>query len=138
LVSELRKSLKSLRKLSKLEEKRFLKDTDKIASAKYNFIVAIEACIDMCNHVISRNEFRIPEDYSDSFGVMRDAGAFDVPLVDNLIKMAKFRNRLVHLYWKVDDKTVYRILQHHLDDFKMFLNAIAVFLKWRNITDHRI
>lgn len=130
LVSELRKSLKSLLLLSELEEKAFLEDPDKIASAKYHFIVAIEVCIDMCNHLISRNGLKIPEDYSDTFRVMMDAGAFDKLFVDNLVKMAKFRNRLVHLYWEVDDKTVYLILQNNLGDFKKFLNALAKFLNW--------
>jgi len=70
LVSELRKSLKSLLLLSELAEKAFLDNPDKIASAKYHFIVAIEACIDMCNHLISINELRVPEDYADTFRVM--------------------------------------------------------------------
>jgi len=39
-----------------------LNDPDKIGSAKYHFIVAIESAIDMCNHVISRNGYRVPED----------------------------------------------------------------------------
>lgn len=135
LVSELRKSLKSLLLLSELAEKAFLDNPDKIASAKYHFIVAIEACIDMCNHLISRNELRVPEDYADTFRVMMDAGAFDSLFVDNLMKMAKFRNRLVHLYWEVDDKTVYQILQNHLNDFKKFLNSVAYFLDWKNIIE---
>ena len=31
--------------------------------------------------------------------------------------MAKFRNLIVHLYWKVDNKEVYNILKNNLDDF---------------------
>jgi uncharacterized protein YutE (UPF0331/DUF86 family) len=66
LVSELRKSVERLRALAKVRQAEFLEDPDKIGSAKYHFIVAIEACIDMCNHVISRNGYRIPEDYADT------------------------------------------------------------------------
>ena len=58
LVSELRKSVDRLRAIAKLPLTEFLADPDKIGSAKYHFIVAIEACIDMCNHVISRNGYR--------------------------------------------------------------------------------
>ncbi|MBW1778201.1 MAG: DUF86 domain-containing protein [Deltaproteobacteria bacterium] len=135
LISEIRKSLERLRHLSELQEADFLNDPDKIASAKYHFIVAIEAGIDMCNHVISKNEMRIPEDYSDTFRVMEEQGAFDKNFADTLVKMAKFRNRLVHLYWEVDDKTVYRILKNHLDDFKRFLGSFADFLGWKNAAD---
>lgn len=133
LISEIRKSLERLKNLSELHEADFLNDPDKIASAKYHFIVAIEAGIDMCNHVISKNGMRIPEDYSDTFRVMKEEGAFDKYFTDNLVKMAKFRNRLVHLYWEVDDKTVYQILKNHLVDFKRFLGSFADFLGWKNM-----
>ena len=72
LVSELRKNVVRLKDLSALTEVEFLKDPDKIGSAKYHFIVSIESCIDMCNHVISRNGFRAPEDYGDTFRVMNE------------------------------------------------------------------
>jgi len=135
LISEIRKSLERLKNLSELEETDFLNDPDKVASAKYHFIVAIEASIDMCNHVISKNGMRIPEDYADTFRVMKDAGAFDKHFTDNLVKMAKFRNRLVHLYWEVDDKTVYRILKSHLADFKKLIDSFSDFLGWKNAVD---
>ena len=66
LVSELRTSVKRLRHLSKLPQNDFVADLDKIGSAKYHFIVAIESCIDMSNYVIARNGFRVPEDYGDT------------------------------------------------------------------------
>jgi len=40
LISEIRKSLERLKHLSELQEADFLNDPDKIASAKYHFIVA--------------------------------------------------------------------------------------------------
>ncbi len=47
--------------------------------------------------------------------------------------MAKFHNRLVHLYWEVDDTQVYDILRKRLDDFKKFLDAMARVLEWPNL-----
>ena len=70
LVSELRKSVRRLNNLSTLKKEELFGDPDKIASAKYHFIVAIESCIDMCNHIISQNSFRVPEDYADTFRVI--------------------------------------------------------------------
>lgn len=84
----------------------------------------------MCNHVIAQNGFRVPEDYGDTFGVMAEAGAFKGEFTQQLKAMAKFRNRLVHLYWKVDDIQVYSILQNRLDDFKTFLDGLSTFLGW--------
>lgn len=38
-----------------------------------------------------------------------------------LRQMVSFRNRVVHLYWDVDDEIVYRILQENLDDFETYI-----------------
>jgi len=133
LVSEIRKALNRLNSLKGLDKQSFLNDPDKIGSAKYNFIVAIESAIDICNHIISQNGYRAPEDYADTFQVLKEQGAFDDNFVKDLRDMGKFRNRLVHLYWEVDDEQVYEILQTRLDDFKTFLNKIAIFLGLNNI-----
>ena len=133
LVSELRKSVARLTDIAKLPQDEFLNDPDKIGSTKYHFIVAIESSIDMCNHIISRNGYRVPEDYGDTFRVMGEVGALDTDFSDDLRNMAKFRNRLVHLYWEVDDKQVYEILQNRLVDFKKFLDSLASFLRWQNL-----
>ena len=132
LVSELRTSVKRLRHLSRLSQNAFVADPDKIGSAKYHFIVAIESCIDMSNHVIARNGFRVPEDYGDTFRVMAEARVLDNGFAQELRNMAKFRNRLVHLYWEVDDKQVHEILKNRLDDFKTFLDNLSRFLDWGN------
>ena len=133
LVSEFRKSASRLQKLKEVGREEFLKDPDKIGSAKYQFIVAIESSIDMCNHIISRNGYRVPEDYGDTFKVMAEEGAFDQSFSEELVKMAKFRNRLVHLYWEIDDIRLYTILEDHLGDLKKFLNSIASFLEWQDL-----
>ena len=132
LVSELRKSVARLKSIGQLSFDDFLKDPDKIGSSKYHFIVAIESCIDMCNHVIARNGYRVPDDYGDTFIVMSEAGAFDSKFAKALRNMAKFRNRLVHLYWELDDRQLYDILQNRLVDFKKFLDSLAKFLEWES------
>jgi uncharacterized protein YutE (UPF0331/DUF86 family) len=133
LTSELRKSVQRLTELGKLSTEEFIADPDKIGSAKYHLIVAIEICIDICTHLISRNAYRVPEDYGDTFKVMSEVGALDGEFAEELKKMAKFRNRLVHLYWEVGDKQVHDILRTRLSDFKRFLDSIALFLGWQDL-----
>jgi len=67
---------------------------------------------------------------TDTFKVMAEAGALDNTFVQQLRNMAKFRNRLVHLYWEVDDVQVYEFLKTRLDDFKAFLYSLSAFLGW--------
>lgn len=129
LVSEMRKAISHLKSLGTIDKESFLNDPDKIGSAKYNFVIAIESSIDICNHIISQNSYRAPEDYADTFQVLGEHGAFDKDFVKDLKEMARFRNRLIHLYWEVDDEQVYEILQSRLEDFKTFMDRIAAFLK---------
>lgn len=129
LISQIRSSTKRLKTIAKTTKNQFLHNPDKIDSAKYNFIIAIEACIDLCNHIISQNGYRSPRDYADTFQVMAESGAIASSFTSELQKMAKFRNRLVHLYWEIDDNQVYSIMQNHLGDFSKFLKFVADFLE---------
>ena len=137
LVSQLLMAKRRLDHLKGLSKEDFLSDPDKIGSAKYNFIIAIEACIDMCNHIISRNGYRAPEDYADTFKVMEEVGAFEKACVEDLRNMVKFRNRLVHLYWEVDDNQVYKIMHKKVKEFRKFLNSVSRFLNFQELMNQK-
>ena len=92
---------------------------------------AIEAAIDLSNHAISRLGLRSAEDYADAFRVLAEKGAFSDELLERLIQMARFRNRLVHFYFKMDDETVVRILRENLGDFSAFMDAYGAFISSR-------
>ncbi len=121
-------ALQRLEDLGKLSEAEFAADPHKVGSAKYNLIVAIEGTVDLSNHIISKNAFRTPEDYADTFRVMEEKGVFDTEFTGSLIQMARFRNRLVHIYWDIDDAEIYRIIQTRLQDIRRFLREIGNFL----------
>lgn len=128
ITSEIYAALERLEELKRLSKSDFIADPHRISSAKYNFIVAIEGVIDLCNHVIAKNAFRTPEDYADAFKVMSEHGAFDAAFTNTLIQMARFRNRLVHIYWEVDNEELHGILQTRLDDVKLFLRKFGAFI----------
>jgi uncharacterized protein YutE (UPF0331/DUF86 family) len=128
ITSEVLSALQRLEELGKLSEAEFAADPHKVGSAKYNLIVAIEGTVDLSNHIISKNGFRTPEDYADTFRVMEEKGVFDAEFTGSLIQMARFRNRLVHIYWDIDDAGIYRIIQTRLQDIRRFLREIGNFL----------
>jgi uncharacterized protein YutE (UPF0331/DUF86 family) len=43
--------------------------------------------------------------------------------------MARFRNMLVHMYWKIEYEIVFDILQENLDDLRQFSGAITALLQ---------
>ncbi|MFQ5605984.1 MAG: DUF86 domain-containing protein [bacterium] len=132
LFSELTQAVGKLKGLAQTSKEEFLAAFEKVDSAKYNFIVAIEAAIDICNHVIADQNLGTPEEYSDVFRVMGDARVFDKEFVERLVDMVKFRNLLVHVYWKVDEERLYRILQKDLSDFEKFTAGVRTYLEKEN------
>lgn len=125
MMENLKIYVSQLERLSSLEQESFLADPDKLGSAKYYFIVAIESCIDIADHIISSERYRRPTDFADSFAVLYENGLIDEELRDRLQNMARFRNLLVHVYGKVDDKKVYEFLKTNLGDFDAFARQIA-------------
>jgi uncharacterized protein YutE (UPF0331/DUF86 family) len=116
MLANLRGYMAELRRLSTTERNRFLADPDKIGNAKYHFVIAIECCIDVANHIISSENLRFPNTNADSFQVLAENGILPAEMKTRYAAMAKFRNRLVHLYWEVDDAQVHDYLGASLAD----------------------
>lgn len=113
-----------LKEISKESEESFLKNQIIIGSAKYYLQVSIECCLDVANHIIASERLRAPNDYADSFTVLEEKGIFHQQLGQRLRQMAKFRNRLVHLYGDIDDKYVYEFLKTDVEDIRKFRKII--------------
>jgi uncharacterized protein YutE (UPF0331/DUF86 family) len=59
LFSEIDQATAKLHDLSLFSEDKFLSDSKNYDSAKYNLIVAVEALIDLCNHIIAQEKREI-------------------------------------------------------------------------------
>jgi len=126
LLSNLRQYVGVLRGLAdSASRETFLSSPDKVGNAKYHFVIAIECCIDIANHIIASENYRFPKDNADSFTALEENGVFDSRVADELRAMARFRNRLVHLYWDVDDRRIHEYLQRSLSDLEQFARTIA-------------
>jgi uncharacterized protein YutE (UPF0331/DUF86 family) len=125
MLGNLRRYTGVLSALAETPREELLANPDKIGNAKYHFVIAIECCIDIANHVISSENLRFPKDNADSFTVLVESGLLPVDRVDALRAMAQFRNRLVHVYWDVDDERVYSFLQESLTDLTRYHDAVV-------------
>lgn len=117
--------LATLKGMRKTPLTKFLRDRILIGSAKYYLQVSIECCLDVANHIIASEGFRAPKDYADSFKVLQEEGVFGEEFGVKLRQMAKFRNRLVHLYGEIDDKYVYEFVKKDLKDISDFKSVVA-------------
>lgn len=128
LFNEMGESLGKLKILSELTEAEFLSDSRNYDSAKYNLIVSIESLIDLCNHIIAQERLGKPEDYADVFAIIGKELGLDDGFIMTLQKMSKFRNLIVHLYWKVENKEVYGVICSNLDDFDIIRKTLRAYL----------
>lgn len=91
--------------------------------------IAIEACLDIGNHIISDEGFREPEDNRDVFKVLGENGIITESLQKRLQDMASFRNLIVHSYAKIDNEVVFGILKKRLGDIEAFIKAVSKTMK---------
>lgn len=91
--------------------------------------IAIEACLDIGNHIISDEGFREPEDNRDVFKVLGENGIITESLQKRLQDMASFRNLIVHSYAKIDNEIVFGILKKRLGDIEAFIKAVSKTMK---------
>ncbi len=117
-----------LQKLAQLERTAFLASSLHQNATKYCLQTAVECCIDLNNHLIATLGFRAPESYADTFAVLGEEGILDEPFVKTARQMVSVRNRVVHLYWAVDNILLYDILQHNLNDFIRYKTQILTFI----------
>ncbi len=126
--AEIEESLERLYNLRNLSTEEFLSSQDTIDIACYRLLIAIEEALNVCYHVSAKRLQRVPEEYAQCFVLLEEAGIIPPELSSSLQRMAKFRNLLVHVYWKVDYGQVYDIIQRNLEDLRSFERAIAKLL----------
>jgi len=101
--------------------------------------LAIESCLNIGNRLVSLYQFQrpisSPETYADIFRENQKLGVVDQEFEACLIKMARFRNRLVHLYWEIDTEVIYEFIHENLEDFKRFEHMIVEFLNQNRLEE---
>ncbi len=121
--------LKILKQISRYNIEDFKSNPEHYGSAERFLQLAIECCIDIGSHIIASEGFRRPEDYADVFRVLGENKVLPEDFAAQLVKMARFRNLLVHIYLEVDLNQVYNILKNNLGDLEKFAKHIINYIK---------
>lgn len=103
----------------------FLDDKVTRRYAERTLQLTIEACLDIAQHIISYQGLREPLDNKDCFKVLFEAGIIPETLSERLMKMAQFRNIVVHDYLKINPEIVFTIIQKDISDITAFAKIIA-------------
>jgi uncharacterized protein YutE (UPF0331/DUF86 family) len=85
--------------------------------------LAFECCADIAGHAVADRGLEVPSTYAQTFEVLGRAGLLAPDLAQVMVRMAGFRNVLVHEYTAVDGRIVVRVLREHLGDLERFATA---------------
>lgn len=120
----MRQELRELKKLQGMDLSQFQSNRLYEAAATRMLQVTIEAMLDLCAHIISKEGWGLPKSYVETVELAARNGLIPLQFENTYKAMARFRNRVVHLYDEVDAAEIWNIIQNHLQDFKPFVVAV--------------
>ena len=122
-----------LKGISNHRQADFLSDPILRGAAERYLQLAIETCINIGNRILSleqfNKKFKTPETYAEIFENLAKIDILDSQFAEELVRMAKFRNKLVHVYWELKPELIYALLQTRVDDFIKYLTVTTEYLE---------
>jgi len=112
----------ALRKLSELKEQPLAAVREHYTISDtilYNLQIAIEVLTDIGNYLLKRGKHKIPRTRVETFELLCRHDYLKGIEEEELVTMARFRNKLVHGYSGVDIDVVYNILQDRYEFLRM-------------------
>lgn len=98
-----------------------------LRGVKYTFVTAIEACLDVAQHLCATEGWGPPRDNGDAVALLGSHGVLPADLATRMRRAVGFRNVLVHGYITVDDKIVLARLADP-SDLGAFVSAVTEWL----------
>jgi len=98
-----------------------------LRGVKYTFVTAIEACVDVAQHICATEGWGPPADNGDAVRLLGDHGVCTPGLARSIRQAVGFRNVLVHDYIRVNDEIVIDRLKS-LGDLEEFVTQVAAFV----------
>ena len=89
----------------------------------------MEGLLSSGSHILSRIEGAKFGEYAEITTQLVKFEVLPKKLKENAVKMAKYRNRLVHFYHEVTDEELYNTLQNNLPDLETFYQSLLKFAK---------
>ena len=86
---------------------------------------AVEALIDIANHIIARQGLGLPRSYGEAVRILVENDILPRDKEQTFLDMVRFRNRAVHLYDDLDPAEVFDIVERHLEDFEAYLAPVV-------------
>ncbi len=127
-IDRIRRLKRDLEEFGRIPREAFRANRERQYAVLHAMQNAIEGCIEIASHIVSADRLGAPSDYAHLFALLEENGVLPSPVAEAMRQMARFRNRIVHLYWDVDLDLVYGYLTGRLGDLDSYLAAIEQYL----------
>lgn len=124
-LDSLRRCLQRVRSRCPETVEALLHDVDMQDVLVLNLSRAVQLCVDLALHVMSRSDLPPPDTMAQAFERLSSAAILEPSLALRLRKSVGFRNIAVHAYDDIDWQIVHAIATRHLEDFEAFARVIV-------------
>ena len=118
-VAAVRKCVGVIRKLW-FENEPVVPDWVRLDVTVLNIQRAVEACLDLANHLIAANSWGLAGSAVEAIGILSDNQLLSAAETSVYRGMVGFRNIAVHNYREIDPEIVVGIVHDHLEDLELF------------------
>lgn len=126
-LETLREYVKILKSLKGVTGKDLATNIDKRAKAERYLQLAIEACVDIAELIISDQRLPTPKTARETIEILGDNGILKKEFASEFAPAVGFRNILIHDYLKIDYNQVADKINNRLGDFEKFAQQVAKF-----------
>ncbi|GAB6947837.1 DUF86 domain-containing protein [Vulcanisaeta sp. JCM 16161] len=100
-----------------------LSDEDKMA-IRYELIVIAEAVMALAMHIVRRDLSERPRTPINALMILRDKGLLMMNEYEDLTRLIRLRNLLVHRYWVIDDYLIYQSIKSNFKNLVSFISRL--------------
>jgi uncharacterized protein YutE (UPF0331/DUF86 family) len=120
----LKANLGNLSRIPQASYDDFVSDFRNVASALYLLQTSIQTLIDIGSYLVASRALRTPRTSHEVFEVLEEAGCLPEGSARRCVPIVGFRNRVVHLYDRVDERRVYEVLTQHTRDLAEIMDLL--------------
>ena len=106
----------------------FTADPRMVAAGESYLRRALEALLDVARHILAKGFARGPTEYAEVARQLGESGVVSRDQSKRLVLMARYRNRLVHVYDQVTDAELYELLARRLGDIEEIIGEITTWM----------
>ena len=128
LIRFIERCTEELKPFSKMNEKDFLSDKKNPPYVESYLRKSLEAVFDIGRHILAKSYGFKEIEYKTIARELGNRKIISEELSEVLIKMAGYRNRMVHFYREITPEELHQIILNNMEDFNRFNREISSFI----------